>query len=54
AVGAVAVHGYCGLFGGIAAGFALTGHFLSHRVYEPRGLPPPREREAFLRALELA
>ena len=38
----------------IAAGFALTGHFLGHRVYEPRGLPPPREREAFLRALELA
>lgn len=26
AVGAVAVHGYCGLFGGIAAGFALWGY----------------------------
>jgi DNA repair protein RecO (recombination protein O) len=37
----------------IAAGFALTGYFLSHRVYEPRGLPPPREREAFVRALDL-
>jgi DNA repair protein RecO (recombination protein O) len=37
----------------IAAGFALTGHFLAHRVYEPRGLPPPREREAFLRTLDL-
>ena len=26
AVGAVAVHGYCGLFGGIVAGFALWGY----------------------------
>lgn len=26
AVGAVAVHGYCGVFGGIAAGFALWGY----------------------------
>ena len=26
AVGAVAVHGYCGIFGGIAAGFALWGY----------------------------
>lgn len=28
----------------IAAGFALTGHFLQHHVYGPRGLAMPAER----------
>ncbi|ALK08608.1 DNA repair protein RecO [Blastochloris viridis] len=37
----------------IAAGFALTGYFFARRVYEPRGLAVPHEREAFLRALAL-
>lgn len=36
----------------LAAGFALTGYFLARRVYEPRGLPPPAARAAFLAALQ--
>ncbi len=34
----------------IADGFKLTGFFLTRHIYEPRGLPPLRERE---RAIEL-
>lgn len=34
----------------VAAGFALTGHFLAQQVFEPRGLSLPDERAAFLRA----
>jgi DNA repair protein RecO (recombination protein O) len=34
----------------IAAGFALTGHFLARHVYEPRGLAPPETRAAFIAA----
>jgi DNA repair protein RecO (recombination protein O) len=35
---------------GLALAFALTGHFLARNVYEPRGLPIPPAREAFIRA----
>jgi DNA repair protein RecO (recombination protein O) len=35
----------------IAAGFALTGHFLRRNIYEPRGLVPPDERASFLAAV---
>lgn len=34
----------------VAAGFALTGHFLARQVFEPRGLTLPDERAAFLAA----
>jgi DNA repair protein RecO (recombination protein O) len=34
--------------GEIAAAFALTGHFLTRHVYEPRGLAMPDSRAAFL------
>lgn len=33
----------------IAAGFRLTGHFLSRHVFEPRGLAMPDARETFVR-----
>ncbi len=32
----------------VAAGFALTGHFLTRRVWEPRGITPPDARAAYL------
>lgn len=35
----------------VAAGFALTGHFLIRRVWEPRGLKPPDARAAYLAAI---
>lgn len=35
----------------VAAGFALTGHFLAARVWEPRGLKPPDSRAAYLALL---
>ncbi len=35
----------------LAAGFALTGHFLRRHIYEPRGLGPPDERAAFIAAV---
>jgi DNA repair protein RecO (recombination protein O) len=35
----------------LAAGFALTGHFLSRHVLEPRGLPMPDVRTAFVAAV---
>jgi DNA repair protein RecO (recombination protein O) len=35
----------------VAAGFALTGHFLESRVWEPRGLRPPDSRAAYLATL---
>ncbi|WP_293862093.1 DNA repair protein RecO [uncultured Alsobacter sp.] len=35
----------------IAAGFALTGHFLARNVYEARGLAPPDTRAAFVAAV---
>lgn len=35
----------------IAAGFALTGHFLARNVYEARGLPPSEARAAFVAAV---
>jgi DNA repair protein RecO (recombination protein O) len=34
--------------GDVAAGFRLTGHFLAKHVLEPRGLPEPEGRAAFL------
>jgi DNA repair protein RecO (recombination protein O) len=37
--------------GAIAAGFALTGFFLSRRIYEPRGLALPEARAAFISAI---
>jgi DNA repair protein RecO (recombination protein O) len=37
--------------GDVAAGFALTGHFLNARVWEPRGLKPPDSRAAYLAML---
>lgn len=37
----------------VAAGFALTGHFLGRRVWEPRGLKPPNARAAYLAAIGL-
>jgi len=33
----------------IAAGFRLTGYFLSRHVFEPRGLAMPDARETFVR-----
>ena len=38
----------------IAAGFALTGFFLTRRVYEPRGLELPDVRAALIAALARA
>ncbi len=38
----------------IAAGFALTGFFLTRRVYEPRGLELPNVRAALIAALARA
>ncbi|MHB2165989.1 DNA repair protein RecO [Alsobacter sp. R-9] len=35
----------------LAAGFALTGHFLSRHVLEPRGIPMPDVRTAFIAAV---
>jgi DNA repair protein RecO (recombination protein O) len=35
----------------IAAGFRLTGYFLSRHVFEPRGLAMPDAREAFVRLI---
>ncbi|PSC03235.1 DNA repair protein RecO [Alsobacter soli] len=35
----------------LAAAFRLTGHFLNRHVYEPRGVPAPEVRAAFLAAL---
>lgn len=35
----------------LAAAFALTGFFLSRRVYEPRGLAMPEAREGFVAAI---
>lgn len=35
----------------LAAGLALTRHFLDRHVWEARGLPPPSTREAFLAGL---
>lgn len=35
----------------VAAGFAITGHFLGARVWEPRGLKPPDARAAYLATL---
>lgn len=35
----------------LASGFRLAGYFLAQHVWEPRGLPPPDAREAFLRAI---
>ncbi len=32
-------------------GFALTGYFLQRNVYEPRGMQPPDERQAFANAV---
>jgi DNA repair protein RecO (recombination protein O) len=37
--------------GDVAAGFALTGHFLATRVWEPRGQRPPDSRAAYLALL---
>lgn len=34
----------------IRAGFALTGHFLARHVYDPRGVPMPDARAAFIAA----
>lgn len=36
---------------GIAAGFRLTGFFLERHIYEPRGLPPPASRLAYIAAV---
>jgi DNA repair protein RecO (recombination protein O) len=35
----------------LAASFALTGHFLTRHVLEPRGLPAPPARAAFIAAV---
>ncbi|GLK69636.1 DNA repair protein RecO [Hansschlegelia plantiphila] len=35
----------------VAAAFALTGHFLASRVWEPRGIKPPDSRAAYLALL---
>lgn len=35
---------------GLEDAFRLTGFFLQRNVYEPRGIPPPAAREAFVRA----
>jgi DNA repair protein RecO (recombination protein O) len=35
----------------LATAFALTGHFLTRNVYEPRGLEAPHARDSFLRVL---
>lgn len=43
--GAVAV-------GDVAAGFRLTGYFLSRHVFEPRGLAMPDARAVFIRLVE--
>ncbi|MDX7950771.1 DNA repair protein RecO [Lichenihabitans sp. Uapishka_5] len=37
----------------LAAGFRLTGHFLTRNVFAPRGLVVPDCRRAYLRALQL-
>lgn len=33
------------------AGFALSGHFLTRHVYQPRGIEPPVERASFIKAV---
>ncbi|MEX6505900.1 DNA repair protein RecO [Jiella sp. M17.18] len=38
----------------LAAGFRLTGYFLTRHVFEPRGLAEPNSRSGFLGALERA
>lgn len=38
----------------VAAGFVLTGHFLTRRVWEPRGITPPDARAAYLAELRKA
>ncbi len=38
----------------VEAGFALTGHFLRRDLYEPRGLPLPAARDAYLALLRRA
>lgn len=38
--------------GDVAAGFRLTGYFLSRHVFEPRGLAMPDARAAFIRLVE--
>lgn len=35
----------------LASAFALTGHFLTRNVYEPRGVETPHARESFVRAV---
>ena len=35
----------------VAAAFAITGHFLDARVWEPRGIKPPESRAAYLALL---
>ncbi len=37
----------------VADGFALTGFFLARNVYEPRGIPTPAVRAAFIAAVTL-
>ncbi|GLK80626.1 DNA repair protein RecO [Methylopila turkensis] len=38
-------------FEDVAAGFAITGHFLEERIWAPRGLRPPDARAAYMAAL---
>jgi DNA repair protein RecO (recombination protein O) len=40
--------------GDVAAGFELTEHFLVRRVFQPRGLPMPEARAAFLASIARA
>jgi DNA repair protein RecO (recombination protein O) len=35
----------------LSCAFALTGHFLTRNVYEPRGVDMPHARESFVRAV---
>ncbi len=35
----------------IQSGFDLTGHFLTHHIYQPRSQPEPDERGGFIRAV---
>ncbi|MEX0752805.1 MAG: DNA repair protein RecO [Xanthobacteraceae bacterium] len=35
----------------MAAGFEITGHFLSRHIFEPRGLAPPAARRHFIAAV---
>ena len=38
----------------VESGFALSGYFLDHHVYHPRGIRPPDERRGFIRAAKKA